>query len=66
MHVETFNATRTYKAYIDFDIFSLKIFVLLQIHILFYKELGSGLSPDNCLYFQGFRGSKLLDCCLLF
>ena len=27
----------------------------------FYKRLGSGLSPQSCLYFQGFWGSKLLN-----
>ena len=26
----------------------------------YYKQLGSGLSPESCLYLQGFRGSKLL------
>ena len=26
---------------------------------------GSGLSPQNCLYFQGFRGSKLVNGCLV-
>ena len=26
-----------------------------------YKQLGSGLSPQSCLYFQGFWGSKLLN-----
>ena len=54
------------QSYIEFGIFSLKIFVLLQVHVLFYKELGSGLSPDSCLCFQGFRASRLLDCCLLY
>ena len=24
--------------------------------IFFYKQLGSGLSPEICLYFQGFQG----------
>ena len=27
----------------------------------FYKQLGSSLSPQNCLHFQGFWGSKLLN-----
>ena len=29
------------------------------------KQLGSGLSPQICLYFQGFWGSKLLNGCLV-
>ena len=29
------------------------------------KHLGSGLSPQICLYFQGFWGSKLLNSCLV-
>ena len=29
----------------------------------FYKQLGSGLSPESCWYFQGFWGSKLLNVC---
>ena len=35
----------------------------MQIITLFYKQLVSGLSLQNCLYFQGFRGSKLLNGC---
>ena len=31
----------------------------------FYKQLGSGLSPQGCLYFQGFWDSKLLNGCLV-
>ena len=34
----------------------------IKIHF-FYKQLGSGLSPQIYLYFQGFRGSKLLNGC---
>ena len=34
----------------------------LYENTIFYKQLGSGLS---CLYFQGFRGSKLLNGCLV-
>ena len=30
-----------------------------------YKQLGSGLNPQSCLYFQGFGGSKLLNGCLI-
>ena len=62
--VETFN-TRQLKGYIDVGIFSLKNFVLVQLHFLFYKQLGSGLMPQSCLYFQGFQGSKLLSSCLV-
>ena len=36
-----------------------------NIHfIFFYKQLGSGLSSQSCLYFRGLRGSKLLNGCL--
>ena len=28
--------------------------------LIFYKQLGSGLSPQHCLYLQGFRVSKSL------
>ena len=27
-------------------------------------QLGSGRSPQSCLYFRGFQGSKLLNGCL--
>ena len=30
----------------------------LKQSTLFYKQLGSGFSPQSCLYFQGFLGSK--------
>ena len=33
--------------------------------ILPYKQLGSGLSPEACLYFPRFRGSLLLNGCLV-
>ena len=36
-----------------------------QYTLFFYKQLGSGLSPKGCLYFQGFWGSKLLNGCLV-
>ena len=35
------------------------------IHYFFYKQLGSDLSPQRCLYFQGFWGSKLLNGCFV-
>ena len=35
-----------------------------MIHLSFYKQLGSGPSPQSCLYFQGVHGSKLLNVCL--
>ena len=35
------------------------------IHSFFYKQLGSGLSPQSCSYFQVFWGSKLLNGCLV-
>ena len=31
----------------------------------FYKQLGSGTSPQSCLYFQDFQGPKLLGGCLV-
>ena len=33
------------------------------VHLLFYKQLGSGLRPQSCLYFKGFWGSKLFNGC---
>ena len=38
----------------------------LILHSFFYKQLGSGFSPQSCLYFPSFRGSKLLNGCLVF
>ena len=35
-------------------------------YTFFYKQLWSGLSPQSCLYFQGFRDSKLLNVWLVF
>ena len=35
------------------------------IHLFFCKQLESGLSPQSCLYFQGFWGSKLLNGCFV-
>ena len=32
--------------------------------IFIYKQLGSGVIPQSCLYFQGFMGSKLFNVCL--
>ena len=39
----------------------------LKLHeaTLFYKQLGSDLSPQSCLYFQSFQGSELLNGCLV-
>ena len=36
------------------------IFSSMKVHF-FYKQLGSGLGPQSCLNFQGFRGLKLLN-----
>ena len=36
-----------------------------MIHLFFYKQLESDLSPESGLYFEGFRGSKLLNGCLV-
>ena len=35
------------------------------IHLAFYEQLGPGLSPQSCLYFQDFWGSKLINGCLV-
>ena len=37
----------------------------MLITLTFFKQLGSGLIPQICLNFQGFRGSKFLNSCLL-
>ena len=37
----------------------------LHYAYFFYKQLESDLSPQSCLYFQGFRGSELLNGCLV-
>ena len=66
--IETFNARKIYKVDIDFNIFSLNIFALLQLRFPFYKQLGSGLSPQSCSKVQTFKGfldSKLLNGCLV-
>ena len=39
--------------------------VTKQITYFFYKQLGSGLSPQSCLFFQVAWGLKLLNGCLL-
>ena len=35
--------------------------VILDITLFFYKQLGLGPSPQSCLYFQDFQGSKLFS-----
>ena len=30
-----------------------------------YRQLGSGINPQSCLYFHGFLGSELLNGCLV-
>ena len=39
--------------------------VLHSVHLFFYKQLGLGLSPQHCLYFQGFWDSTFLNDCLV-
>ena len=34
-------------------------------YTFFHKQIGSGLSPQSCLYFQRFRGSNLFNGCLV-
>ena len=48
------------------QVFSCEVFEISKntisnkMHLFFcYKQPGSGLSPQSCLYFQGFFGSKL-------
>ena len=48
-----------------FRIDKLQEILFFQQILFFYKQVGSGLSPQICLYFQGFRGSKLLNDCLI-
>ena len=38
---------------------------ILYIYIYIYKQLESDASPQSCLYFQVFQGSKLLSGCLV-
>ena len=53
--------------------FSIHVFIWFLVvsekngraYTFLYKQLGSGLSPQNCLYLQGFRGPKLLNGCLV-
>ena len=35
------------------------------MNYIFYEQLGSGLSSQSCLYFQGFWASGLLNGCLV-
>ena len=35
------------------------------MHLAFYEQLGPGLSPQSCLCFQDFWGSKLINGCLV-
>ena len=46
--------------YYIFDNIDYVLFLLITL-ILLYKQLGSGLSPERCLYSPGFWGSKLLN-----
>ena len=49
----------------SFSYFLLQVFFSQFCYtlIFIYKQLGSGLSPQSWLYFQGFMGSKLLNVC---
>ena len=47
-----------------FDNIDYVLFLSITL-ILPYKQLESGLSPQSCLYFPGFWGSKLLNGCLV-
>ena len=50
----------------SFSYFLLQVFFSQFCYtlILIYKQLGSGVIPQSCLYFQGFMGSKLFNVCL--
>ena len=48
-------------SYFLFQVFFSQFFYTL---IFIYKQLGSGVIPQSCLYFQGFMGSKLFNVCL--
>ena len=43
------------------NLLKIKLFQFLKNLHLFYKQLGSRLSPPSCLYFQDFWGSELLS-----
>ena len=43
----------------------LKIKMQKQVYTFLYKQLGSGFSPQSCLYFQILGGSMLLNGCLV-
>ena len=47
----------------SFSYFLLQVFFSQFCYtlIFIYKQLGSGVSPQSCLYFQGFMGSKLFN-----
>ena len=38
---------------------------IFAVHLFFYNQLGSGFSPQSCLYFRGSLISKLLNGCLV-
>ena len=44
-----------------------KVFHILfkEKYTCFFKQLGSRLSPQKCIYFQGFWDSKFLNGCLV-
>ena len=44
---------------------SLNLVLIINVYPFFDKQLGSDLSPQNCLYFQGFRGLKLFNGCFV-
>ena len=50
----------------SFSYFLLQVFFSQFCYtlIFIYKQLGSGVIPQSCLYFQGFMGSKLFNVCL--
>ena len=36
-----------------------------KVGTLFYEQLESGPTPQNCLYFQDFQGKNLINGCLV-
>ena len=41
------------------------VWATTSMNYTFYKQLGSGPSPQSCLHFQDFQGSNLLNGCLV-
>ena len=51
--------------FIQWGCFQICCGIIHHYTCFFYKQLGSGLKPQSCLYFQDFGGSKLPNGCLV-